>query len=274
MVSRSSGRGYPRETAATGAQRTRFVSGLSWFDTLVPEGIPVPSSILLSGQSGTGKPFVGLALAASWLRQGGRVIFAPMHPAYPALFDRGLRDLLDTDLGDFPGSYFFVLLDTDLALSAPEVKAAGQRAIRANLLNPLTWREALGAASAALDNGSPILVFASALNLLLFSPSFGAQMFQLLLDTIRDTGNWTYLLAMSSSILLKKGTVLEQAADHLFVLERLARQRHVYLRAVRVRNAFLAGGAVPVPVPPEFLEDLKNEAVASRRILIPAVSRM
>jgi KaiC/GvpD/RAD55 family RecA-like ATPase len=273
MHSDSAAKGHLLRPVGMEARSGRFRSGLPWFDALVPEGLPVPSSILLSGPSGTGKPFVGLALAASWLRLGGRVIFAPMHHGYRTLFQQGLRELLDADLRDFQGSHFFVLLDSELDASEPVVEAENNGAIRANLVNPRAWREALAAASAALEGDGPILVFASALNLLLFSPTFGPQMFQMLLETIRGTGNWTYLLAMSSSILLKRAIVLEQAADHLFVVERVPRQR-VQVRAIRVRDAPFCGEAVPVPVQPDFLEDLKNEAVASRRALIPAVSRI
>jgi len=46
----------------------------------------------------------------------------------------------------------------------------------------------------------------------------------------------------------------------------------VHLRAARIRNAAFCRDAVPVPVMPDFFEDLKHEAVASRRILIPKVS--
>ena len=82
---------HPRP-AARDIPCSSFLSGLSWFDKLAPEGIPVPSSILLTGPSGIGKPFVGLALAASWLQQGGRVIFVPLHRIHAALFKRGLRN--------------------------------------------------------------------------------------------------------------------------------------------------------------------------------------
>jgi KaiC/GvpD/RAD55 family RecA-like ATPase len=270
----STGRGQSLNPVGMKSQSTRFVTGLAWFDGLAPEGVPVPSSILVSGPSGTGKPFVGLALAASWLRQGGRVIFVPLHSTFPALFEKGLRDLLDIDLRDFAGSNFFILFDTDLDPHEPAVETAGHNAIRANLVNPQAWREAVSAASAALDGGGPTLVFASALNLLLFSPSYGEQLLLMLVETIRNTRSWTYLFTTSSCILLEKGIVLEQAADHLFVMERVPRQRYVHLRAARVRHAAFRSEAVPVPVQPDFLEDLKNEAVASRRILIPLVSRI
>jgi hypothetical protein len=73
---------------------------------------------------------------------------------------------------------------------------------------------------------------------------------------------------------LKKSIILEQAADHLFLMKRVPRNRHVHLRAARVRNAAFHRTAVPIPDMPDFIEDLKNSAVASRRILIPKVSRV
>lgn len=251
--------------------KNNYRTGLDWFDPLIPDGMPVPSSILISGPSGTGKPFVGLAIAASWLRQGGRVIFIPVHSSYPALFDRGLLDLYGLSLKDFPESHFFILVDTDLDPHEQAVESFGCNTIRSNLVNPQAWREALAVASASLEGEGPILVFASALNLLLLSPSYGEQLFLMLLDTVRNPMGWTYLFTISSSILLKKSIILEQAADHLFIMNPVPRQRYVHLRAARIRNVAFRRDAVPVPVMPDFFEDLKNEAVASRRILIPRV---
>jgi len=251
---------------------TNFVTGLGWFDSLLPEGIPIPSSILISGPSGTGKPFVGLSVAGSWLQQGGRVIFIPVHSTYPALFERGLSVLYDLSLQEYSRSHFFIFFDTDLDPHKQTMEVAGNNAIRCNLVNPQVWQEALVVASSSMDGKGPILVFASALNLLLLSPSYGEQFFLKLLDTIRDTGGWTYLLTISSSILLKKSIIFEQAADHLFLMKRVPRDRRAHLRAARVRNATFRSDSEPVPMMPDFFEDLKNEAVASRRILIPRVS--
>lgn len=260
--------------AEKGNSITSFVSGLTWFDSILPSGIPIPSSIMISGPSGTGKPFVGLAIAGSWLQQGGRVIFIPIHYDYPMLFERGLKALYGLSLHEFSNSYFFILFDTDLDPNKQTVEVADSNTIRCNLVNPEIWQEALTVASASISGEGPVLVFVSALNILLFSPSYGEQFFLMLLDTIRDTRGWTYLLTISSSILMKKCIILEQAADHLFLMKRIPRNRHVHLRAVRVRNAVFHSTAVAVPEMPDLIEDLKNSAVASRRILIPTVSRI
>lgn len=258
-----------------GGQRGRsnnFFSGIPWFDSLLPSGMPVPSSIIISGPSGTGKPFAGLALAGSWLRQGGRVIFIPVHSAYPELFEGGLRSLYGLSLSEYADSHFFVLLDTDLDPREESVEVVGGNAIRCNFLDPMVWREALEVASASMEGEGPILIFNCAVNLLLMSPTYGEDFFLMLLDTIREPGSWTYLLTASSSILQKKIVVLEQGADHLFVMKGVPEDRRVYLRAARVRDAGFCNATVPVLGMPEFVGELKAGAVASRRILIPKVS--
>jgi KaiC/GvpD/RAD55 family RecA-like ATPase len=272
--------GLGREVAAGlhGDGNTRglanFFPGNPWFDSLLPSGIPVPSSIVISGPSGTGKPFVGLALAGSWLRQGGRVIFAPVHPAYPELFEKGLQGLYGFSLRQYTDSHFFLLLDPDLDPREESVEVEGGNAIRCNFLNPVVFREALEVASASMEGEGPVLIFLSALNLLLMSPTYGGEFFLMLLDTLREPGSWTYLLAASSSILAKKIIVLEQAADHLFVMKRVPEDRRVHLRAARVRDAGFCSDTAPIDAMPDFIGELKNRAVASRRILIPKVSRV
>ncbi len=40
-----------------------------WLDQIIPEGIIVPSSTIISGPGGSGKPIIGSLLASSWLKQ-------------------------------------------------------------------------------------------------------------------------------------------------------------------------------------------------------------
>jgi hypothetical protein len=89
----------------------------------------------------------------------------------------------------------------------------------------------------SVEGEGPVLIYTCALNLLLMSPTYGEDFFLMLLDTIREPGSWTYMLTASSSILLKKIVVLEQAADHLFVMKGSPEDRCLKLRAARVREA-------------------------------------
>ena len=53
----------------------KFKTGQEWFDGLIPEGLAIPSSTLVSGAGGSGKPLVGFLLVSSWLKKGGNLIF-------------------------------------------------------------------------------------------------------------------------------------------------------------------------------------------------------
>lgn len=256
-------------------QMYSFHTGYPWLDSLAPEGIPVPSSILISGPSATGKPFVGLALAAAWLRQGGKVILIPMHYGYRRLFERVLSEQFGLDPEGYRGSTMFIDFDPGLDPEGEIEERPERGEVRANLVNPKLFRRALAAASGAVGGaGARTLIFAPALNLLLFSPTYGELMFLALLELLRNDRKRTYLFAASSSILLKKIIVLERASDHLLLMERMTGERTPRLRIARLRGASFTGDTVPVPLSPELFEDLKNEAVASRRLLIPAVGRI
>jgi hypothetical protein len=125
-----------------------------------------------------------------------------------------------------------------------------------------------------MEGEGPILVIAPALNLLLLSPSYGEQFFLMLLDTVRKPQGWTYMFAISSSILQKKAIVLEHAADHLFLMQRIPLKPQLHVKAARVRGAAFHPDPVPVPEMSGLFEELKDQAMASRRILIPTLSRV
>ena len=52
----------------------RITAGQDWLDRLLPEGLPVPSSTIISGPGGSGKPLVGAIFLATWLRHGGSAL--------------------------------------------------------------------------------------------------------------------------------------------------------------------------------------------------------
>jgi KaiC/GvpD/RAD55 family RecA-like ATPase len=52
-----------------------------WLNEVLPQGLPYPSSTLISGPGGSGKPLIGFAFVYDWLTAGGNVIFMPLQ--YP-----------------------------------------------------------------------------------------------------------------------------------------------------------------------------------------------
>ena len=47
----------------------------NWIDRLLPQGFPFPSSTIISGPGGSGKPLIGSLFASAWLKMGGNVIY-------------------------------------------------------------------------------------------------------------------------------------------------------------------------------------------------------
>lgn len=252
-----------------------FHTGFEWLENLMPEGIPVPSSIVISGPGGSGKPLIALALVASWLQQGGNVVFVPLQYPERAFTENDLIQLYDLDLSDYAGSFFFVKFDLDLDAEAAAVEKSGPDEARANLVNPAAWTEAFDLADQALgpsDLGT--LVFGSALNLLLFSPTYGERMRAWLETKLRQDKSRTWLFAVSSSALQDKIATLEQAADHLMFSQMDQSDGRLYLRVTRLRGAPHLEKTIMAPFSREALDAIQEMAETSRVRRIPAIRRI
>ena len=68
----------------------QLTTDVQWLDNLLPEGITIPSSTLISGPGGTGKPLVGFAFLSAWLKGGGSVIALPLQYPNPELTKSGM----------------------------------------------------------------------------------------------------------------------------------------------------------------------------------------
>ncbi|HCP32664.1 TPA: hypothetical protein DIT45_05425 [Candidatus Acetothermia bacterium] len=250
-----------------------FHSNFEWLDRLTPEGIPIPSSTVISGPGGSGKPLIGLAVVASWLRQGGKVVLVPLQYPDRTFTENDLARLYHLQLSDHAGSFFFIKLDLDP--EAGVVEQSGPDEARANLVNPETWTQALDLADRALgpsDLGT--LVYDSAINLLLFSPTYGERMLSLLETILREDKSRTYLFTVSSSALKEKIEILEQAADHLMFTRMTRPEKKLHLRVVRLRGAPYLDESTVAPFGREALDAIKQMADESRLRHIPAIRKI
>jgi len=90
---------------------TNLKLNIIWFDELLPEGVQIPSSTLISGPGGTGKPLVEFALVAAWLRSGGSVIGIPLQYPGGELLIMAMKGLYNMDLNDYYGKIVYVQYD-------------------------------------------------------------------------------------------------------------------------------------------------------------------
>jgi archaellum biogenesis ATPase FlaH len=226
-----------------------------------------------AGPGGSGKPLIGLALVASWLRQGGKVVLVPLQYPDRTFTKNGLARLYHLQLSDYAGAFFFIKLDLDL--EAGVVEQSGPDEARANLVNPKTWTRALDLADQALGQSDlGTLVYGSALNLLLFSPTYGERMLSRLETVLREDKSRTYLFTVSSSALKEKIVKLEQAADHLMFTQMTQPEKKLHLRVARLRGAPYMNESIVVPFSRETLNAIRQMTNESRVAQIPTIRKI
>jgi KaiC/GvpD/RAD55 family RecA-like ATPase len=110
-----------------------------WFDRLLPDGLPIPSSTLLSGPGGSGKPLIGNVIAAAWLRQGGSVIFMSLQYPDHSFIKAGLSKVAHLDLDEYKERVVFIELDATIdTMTEPD-----DNRFRANVVKPEVWDRAI-----------------------------------------------------------------------------------------------------------------------------------
>src|SRR6056297_1269936 len=176
-----------------------------WMDELLPEGLPVPSSTILSGPGGTGKPLVEFAFVAAWLKAGGTLIALPLQYPKPKLMKTAMKKLYNIDLEDHREMITYIQFDPHV----DKCEKIGQDTLRANVIKPGLWDEAVSKGEDMLpDSELGIMVFGSALNLLLFSPTYQNRILGKLEQIVQDKSK-TYAFSVSTSAFRDKIKVLE-----------------------------------------------------------------
>ena len=253
----------------------RFFTHQEWIDQLMPEGLPVPSSTVISGPGGSGKPLVGLAMVASWLQQGGKVALMSLQYPDREWTEDDLSRLYGLQLAEYAGSFFFVRFEPDIQPTADEVEQIRDDEVVANLVSPDAWEASLEIADGALGASElGTLVFASALNLLLFSRTYGERMLAHLEATLCEDKSRTYLFTVSSSALKEMIAKLESAADHLMLTDMDRQEKRLRLRVARLKGARYLEQTVVAPFSRETLQDIKQMADASRVARIAAIRKI
>jgi len=242
-----------------------------WLSTLLPDGWPVGGSTLITGPGGSGKPLIGSAVAAEWLRAGGSVVFMSLQYPDHQFIVAGLRNVAGLEVADHAGRVAYLELDA----SMDGLEQAADDRIRANLVKPDIWDEALERGCELVpDSGPGILVLGSALNLLLFSPTYGAALLERMKATLQGDGRRTYLFSVSSSAKKEMIEELEELADNLIMSWSERDPFRLFMRIERMPGVSFVPTEVELPITPETLSEVKAVADHSRRRVIPQVSEL
>ncbi|MEA3458412.1 MAG: hypothetical protein U9R20_06085 [Thermodesulfobacteriota bacterium] len=245
-----------------------------WWNELLPEGLPYPTSTLISGPGGSGKPLVGFSVVYSWLKEGGSLIFILTNTGKDFV-EKAMKEIYNIKIEDYKENLVFIEFDPSIDPSISSIEKSGEKPIKANLVNPKVWDEAIKIASSQIKQKTELgtLVFASALNLPLFSRTYGESILKKLGEIIKEDKTKTYLFTVSTSAYKEKIRTLEDAADNL-LFTRNEKPMKLLLRITRMKDVSFSKREIKVPLKTEDLLTIKNLAEESRTDLIPIISKI
>lgn len=243
-------------------------TGIDWMDKLLPEGLPLKSTTVITGPGGSGKPLIGETFVSAWLKKGGSVIFMSLQYPGSEFIAKSIKNVTGLDIQDYKEKTIFLQLDTEIS----GYQEINKRLIRANLVKPEIWEKVLNFAASKLPEKNPgILIFCSALNLLLFSPTYGDAILEKIKSTITSNTDKTYLFSVSTSAKAKEISQLEEIADNLILSRSEKEPFQLFMKILKMRDVSYISNEVQVPISPKTLEHIKKMANHSRGKVLPAI---
>lgn len=250
---------------------TTFEPDQEWIQQVLPDGIPVGTSTLISGPGGSGKPLIGFSVVDSWLAAGGSVVVLLTNSGREFVVET-MRELYGTDLDAAAERIAWVDFDPEMDPDVAAIEEVGPREVRGNLLDPEVWRETLATATEAVEEGDPgTLVFGSALNLFMFSETYGEAMLSEFVDAAAADDDLTYLFTVSTSAYADEIGEVEDAADT--VLTTRMEDSTLRLRGVRSDSVSVSTDELDVPFTEEELNQIKSVAEETRTTIIPTIKQ-
>lgn len=242
-----------------------------WLSEVLPSGLPYPSSTLNSGPGGSGKPLIGFAFVYDWLKAGGNIIFIPLQYPKIGLVKTSLKRLYDLDIDEYSNKIAYIRLNPNL----DTWKKTNGNTLEANLLKPDVWDEAINEAENLLADGGDLgtLVFASALNLLLFSPTYKKPNLDKFGKLLSEDKKRTYLFSVSTDAFREDIKRWEKAADNL-MFARMEKLMRLYCKIAKIENKEVSSEEIQVPIDKEILEEIKEVAESVRKREIPKLMKI
>ncbi|MBN2300707.1 MAG: hypothetical protein V3569_01715 [Acholeplasmataceae bacterium] len=239
----------------------------AWLKELFPHGIDANESILISGPGGSGKPLVELAFVDSWLKNGGSVIGIPLQ--YPSLemVNQSMYEIYKTDLKAYHKHVVMIAFNPTLN---DEILIKDQ-VISANLILPGMWEKTMNEAISKLEPSKlGVLVFASALNLLLFNEHYKEDMLFLIKNILSGNTQYTSLFTVSNNVYPEDIKIWEDAADNLMFTE-LSQEKILTLFIKRIKHSYCTQHQKIIPIDAKVLSEIEIIAKSTRNKNIQAI---
>jgi len=208
---------------------------------------------------------------SSWLQSGGSVVVMSLQYPTHEFVKTSIKNITGIDLNNYSQNVIFIQLDTEIC----GYEIVNSQLINANLVKPDIWDESINMAIKHLpDNGPGILIFASALNLLLFSPSYGNAIFSKIKETIKTNTRLTYIISVSTSAKKEQIKQLETMADNLILSRSDKSPFRLYMTIKRLTDGHFNNSEIQIPVTENTLKSIKEMANHSKGKVLPAIMKI
>lgn len=243
-------------------------TNIDWFDKIIPDGLPIKSTTIITGPGGTGKPLIGEYFLSAWLKSGGSAVIIPLQYSSPDFMAESLKNITGADMNSYDKNLIFIRLNTQ----TQGYEQINKQLIEANLVKPEVWEEAIGFAVKQFPaNGLGIMVFVSALNLLLLSPIYGELIFSKIKETLKRNTYLTYIISVSTSAKKEKIAQLEEMADNLIASRSEKEPFRLYMTIKRLKAGHFDHNEIQIPVSADTLNYIKEMANHSRSQVLQAI---
>lgn len=92
---------------------------------------PYPSSTLISGPGGTGKPLIVFAFVSSWLKAGGSIIGIPLQYPTTDFVSISMKKLYGIDIEEYKDRIVYIQFDPNI----DTIEQSDRKMLKADLLN-------------------------------------------------------------------------------------------------------------------------------------------
>lgn len=241
-----------------------------WLKKLLPEGFPYPSSTLISGPGGTGKPLVEFAFVSSWLESGGSLIGIPLQYPTMEFVKTTMNKLYNIDLENYQRKIVMIQFDPHI----DEYENIGNNILKANLVKPEIWNKVIEIADSMIEKTNlGTMVFGTALNLLLFSPTYKNDVIRNLEDIIKNDKSRTYIFSVSTSAFADEIKLWEKVADNL-MFTRMEKPMRLFFKISKMKEVSFSKEEVNVPISQEAFMEIKDIAEVTRKRIIPEMMKI
>lgn len=214
---------------------------------------------------------IAFGLASSWLREGGNIVFAPLQFPNSSFTSENLKKLYGTDIQKYSNS--FVHIEFDQSIDSLEL--IDQNHIKANLVKPAIWDMVIKESQKRFEESKlGTLLFSTALNLPLFSRTYGEKLMEKFQQMLVDENSLSYLFCISISMLKEKAELIGEKSDNLIETEISNDPKRLNFEIIRAKNTECYSETLEAPFSQDTLEKAEERARKYRVAPVESIKKI